>query len=538
MHYKRSYLVLTGWLFFWLATAYGQVWQADNGDGTYRNPILHLDYSDPDVVRVGEDYYMTASSFNCTPGLPILHSKDLVNWQLINYALPEQYPEEVFALPQHFKGVWAPCIRYKDGIFYIYYGDPDFGIYQLTATDPAGEWSKPILVKKGSGLIDSSPLWDDDGRVYLVHGWAASRAQVNSLLTVHELNPQGTATIDRGRHVFDGHDAHPTVEGPKFYKRNGYYYIFAPAGGVPTGWQLVLRSRNIYGPYEEKIVLAQGNTPINGPHQGALVDTPSGESWFIHFQDLEAYGRIVHLQPVQWVDDWPVMGVDEDGDGTGEPVLRYKKPDLGQAYPPLSIPASDDFSGGQPGLQWQWHANPKLTWSVMLPGKEYLRLFALPRSESFVNHWETPNLLLQKFPAPDFTVTTSLTLEASDKQQSGGLIIMGRNYSSLQLTRVEEGYELAQVVCLQADKGKPENVIATKLLQEKSLQLRVKVSAPDARCEFSYSTDGKTFYRIGEDFMAVPGGWIGAKVGLFAGKAADSARGGYLDVDWFTVTPN
>ncbi len=530
----------------WLVTALfllchhgltGQVWRADNGDGTYSNPILYADYSDPDVIRVGDDYYMTASSFNCTPGLPILHSKDLVNWSLINYALPRQYPEEVFDQPQHFKGVWAPCIRYRDGIYYIYYGDPDFGIYQLKSEDPAGEWSEPVLVKPGKGLIDSSPLWDDDGQAYLVHAWAASRVQVNSLLTVHRMNSEGTRVLDRGKHVFDGHDAHPTVEGPKFYKRKGYYYIFAPAGGVATGWQLVLRSRNIYGPYEEKVVLAQGNTAINGPHQGAWVDTPEGTSWFIHFQDVEAYGRIVHLQPVQWVDDWPVIGADPDGDGMGEPVLRHVKPHADTKHLSVSPPESDEFSGGELGLQWQWHANPQLVWSALLPGKDHLRLFALPRSAQFINHWETPNLLLQKFPAPDFTATAKITLEATDADQSGGLLVMGRSYSALQLTKVSDGYVLQQVICEQADKGKPEVVVASRPLREKNLYLRVQVRGPEARCTFSFSTDGQTFEPIGDPFTAVPGGWIGAKVGLFAGKGSGSARGGYLDVDWFRITP-
>jgi beta-xylosidase len=371
----------------------------------------------------------------------------------------------------------------------------------------------------------------------LVHAWAASRVQVNSLLTVHAMNAAGTEVLDRGRHVFDGHDAHPTVEGPKFYKRNGYYYIFAPAGGVATGWQLVLRSKNVYGPYEEKVVLAQGNTAINGPHQGAWVDTPEGESWFIHFQDVEAYGRIVHLQPVQWVDDWPVIGVDTDGDGVGEPVLRHKKPHHNQGSPVAGLPESDEFSAPELGLQWQWHANPQLVWSALIPGKDHIRLFALPRPEAFINHWTTPNLLLQKFPAPDFTATTKITLETTDVDQSGGLMIMGRNYSTLQLTKVAEGYELVQVICEQADKGKPEQVVAALPLREKTVYLRVQVKGPDARCTFSYSTDGQHFEPVGKIFTAVPGGWIGAKVGLLAGKGSTSARGGYIDVDWFNITP-
>ena len=218
-----------------------KVWVADQGDGTYKNPILYADYSDPDVVRVGDDYFMTASSFNCAPGLPILHSKDMVNWKLINYALPEQVPVDHFSVPQHGNGVWAPSIRYHNNEVYIYWGDPDFGIYMVKTKDPFGEWEAPVLVMEAKGAIDPSPLWDDNGKAYIVHAWAGSRAGVKSLLTVHEMNADGTKVLDSGKHVFDGHENHPTVEGSKFYKRNGYYYIFAPAGGVATGWQLILR---------------------------------------------------------------------------------------------------------------------------------------------------------------------------------------------------------------------------------------------------------------------------------------------------------
>ncbi|HVF29745.1 MAG TPA: glycoside hydrolase 43 family protein, partial [Pyrinomonadaceae bacterium] len=217
-----------------------KVWVADNGDGTYKNPIIHADYSDPDVVRVGGDYYMTASSFNAAPGLPILHSKDLVNWRLINYVFEEQEPRDVFGSAQHGGGVWAPSIRFHKGEFYIYYPDPDFGIYMTKTKDPAGKWSKPLLIKAGKGWIDPCPLWDDDGQAYLVSAFAGSRSGIKTILIISRMNPEGTRLIDDGVLVFDGHDKHPTVEGPKFYKRDGYYYIFAPAGGVATGWQLVL----------------------------------------------------------------------------------------------------------------------------------------------------------------------------------------------------------------------------------------------------------------------------------------------------------
>ncbi|HRV56343.1 MAG TPA: glycoside hydrolase 43 family protein, partial [Mangrovimonas sp.] len=268
----------------WAQTS--QVWVADQGDGTYKNPVLYADYSDPDVVRVGDDFYMTASSFTAVPGLPILHSKDLVNWELINHAVQEIVPIPVFNVPQHGNGIWAPSIRYHHDEFYIYWGDPDFGIYMVKTKNPYGDWEKPVLVMEGKGLIDPCPFWDEDGKAYLVHAYAGSRASVKSILVINKMNPEGTKVLDKGKVVFDGHDAHPTVEGPKFYKRSGYYYIFAPAGGVATGWQLVLRSKNIYGPYEEKVVLEQGSTNINGPHQGAWLDSPNGEDWFVHFQDV------------------------------------------------------------------------------------------------------------------------------------------------------------------------------------------------------------------------------------------------------------
>jgi beta-xylosidase len=240
---------------------------------------------------------MTASSFNHVPGLPVLHSRDLVNWTLKGYALKNLYPEEHFKKVRHGGGVWAPSIRFHQGKFYIYYPDPDFGIYVITAQNINGPWSSPILVESGKGLIDPCPLWDDDGKVYLVHAYAGSRASIKSILVLKEMNKQGTRVTGDPVMIFDGHDTDPTVEGPKIHKRNGYYYVFAPAGGVSTGWQLVLRSRHVFGPYERKMVMHQGKSSINGPHQGAWVDTPSGENWFFHFQDKGAYGRIVHLQP-------------------------------------------------------------------------------------------------------------------------------------------------------------------------------------------------------------------------------------------------
>lgn len=522
------------------------MWVADQGNGTYRNPVLHADYSDPDVCAVGDDFYMTASSFGCTPGLPVLHSKDLVNWRIVNYALKELEPKEFYNSARHGKGVWAPSIRYHKGEFYIYWGDPDFGIFMVKTKDPAGEWEKPVLVKAGKGMIDPAPLWDEDGHVYLVHAWAGSRSKMNSIVVVCEMNAEGTRVISNPVLVYDGNDGvNHTVEGPKFYKRNGYYYIFAPAGGVATGWQLVLRSRSVYGPYAPKIVMAQGKTDINGPHQGAWIDTNTGESWFVHFQDKAMYGRVIHLNPMTWVNDWPVIGVDKDGDGCGEPVTIYRKPDVGGTYSIETPVESDEFNTRRLGLQWEWHANYQDMFGFT-SDLGFVRIYGHVLSENFVNFWEVPNLLLQKFPAEKFTATAKLKVSAKMDGQQSGLIVMGWDYSYIGVEKVGERFILKQAVCKDAEQNTPETAVrlaeipASRVYEaglypncEREIYLRVKVEKGGI-CRFSYSLDGKKYMSAGTPFTARQGKWIGAKVGLFSTAPYGKERG-WVDADWFHV---
>ena len=523
-----------------------EVWVSDEGNGMYRNPVLHADYSDPDVCAVGEDYFLTASSFNCTPGLPILHSKDLVNWKIVNYALKKVEPVEYYNEARHGKGVWAPSIRFHEGVFYIYWGDPDFGIFMVKTRDPYGEWDKPVLVKAGKGMIDPCPLWDDDGRVYLAHAWAGSRAKFNSVLTVCEMNKEGTAVISDPVLVFDGNDGvNHTIEGAKFYKRNGFYYLFAPAGGVVCGWQLVMRSKDVYGPYEARIVMAQGKTDINGPHQGGWVDTPAGESWFLHFQDKGAYGRVLHLNPMKWINDWPVIGVDKDGDGCGDPVSRYRKPKTGKTYPIETPVESDEFDTRKLGLQWEWHANYQDVFGFTT-NMGYVRIYGHELSPHFKNFWEVPNLLMQKFPAEEFTATAKLKVSAKDDGQLSGLIIMGWDYSWIGVEKQGEKFLLKQAVCKDAEQGNLEQVSTLAVLEpsrkfeaglfpnyEREIYIRVHVDK-GAYCRFSYSLDGKKFTEAGTLFKARQGKWIGAKVGMFSVTPHGKERG-WLDVDWFRV---
>ena len=553
------------------AQAPSKTWNPNLPGGKYKNPVINADYSDPDVCRVGNDYYMTSSSFACFPGLQILHSTDLVNWELIGHALDDYYPDDAWQQRvQHGNYVWAPSIRYHDGWFYIYCGDPDNGLFMTRTQDPRGPWEKPVWVKQGKGLIDCCPLWDEDGKAYLSHGCAGSRAGVKSVLFVAPLSPDGTTVIGPSRIVYDGHETQPTIEGTKFYKRNGYYYIMSPAGGVPTGWQVTLRSRSPFGPYEEYISMAQGSSDTNGPHQGAWVETQNGEDWFLHFQDKDAYGRVVHLQPMKWVNDWPVIGVDKDGDGVGEAVATYKKPNLPSSgdFQPLE---SDEFDSTELGLQWQWQGPWSHYWYFCDAKNSRLRLYGVENFKDYKNLSDAPNLLLQKTPADDFTMTAKVKFapnpDFKPKGENAGLVVMGQDYAALKIVDTKDGMVLQQVTCKKAFDGKPETVVASVPLEgikgeepytvkyashgvgnvkpsarvtTPDLWLQVRVHGkkekgkvvPHAMCTFYYSLDGKKFERLGEEFEAQPGRWIGAKVGLFCCRPGTKNDGAWLDVDW------
>lgn len=500
---------------------YGQmaVYDPNISPDIYRNPIIYADYSDPDVVRVGDDFYMVSSSFSHFPGLPILHSRDLVNWEIIGHACQE-YPDVSFAVPHHGDAIWAPSIRYHNGEFFIYFGDPDRGVYMTKAKNAAGPWTPLKLIKKVVGWIDCCPLWDDDGKAYLVHAYANSRSGVKSILLINEMSPDGEEILGTSTLVFNGQKDHPTCEGPKLYKRNGYYYIFTPAGGVATGWQTVLRSKNIYGPYEDKIVLEQGSTVINGPHQGAWVDTPSGTDWFVHFQDKGTYGRVVLLEPMTWQEDWPVIGKDIDENGIGEPLIIHEKPIKGKST--LVPQTSDNFEGDQPGLQWQWQANPSSDWYELKQGQLVLKGLG---HTPLQNLWMMPNLLMQKFPAPEFSATTEISLKEGEIGDEAGLIIFGLDYSRISLKKISSRkYQLVLQTCHQADKGKIETKVSEISGQQNFVHFRVAVKEagrttselPKASCQFQYSFDGKQFNNLGEPFLAKEGKWVGAKVGLYA----------------------
>ena len=492
----------------------------------YQNPVLPMDFSDPDAVRVGDDYYLISSSFTYLPGVPVLHSRDLVHWERIGNCV-EHLPFDRYAEPAHGCGTWAPALRYHAGKFYAFIPLPDEGIFYTTATDPAGPWTELKCVKSASGWIDPCPLWDDDGSVYMAHAYAKSRCGIKNRIQVSKLDPETLEVIDDGPVVFDGTLTQPTAEGPKMYKRNGWYYIFIPAGGVEFGWQTVLRSRNVFGPYEDRIVMHQGNADINGPHQGAWVDDPQGNDWFLHFQDRFELGRVVHLQPMCWHNDWPFIGVEQNGDGIGEPVNEWNCPQ-GEAVAGLAV--SDTFPGGVPGLQWQWQANPQSE-KWLRKGADGLHLTC--GSDTTV--WRMANLLSQMLPAADFTAEVPLSLANAGAGAKVGVVIEGHTYSVIELCREETGAVLrvlrgnvkesvkrGQVVPVSGALSEAEETVLTeKKIDTNEITVTLKVT--DAKhVQYGFVTAQGENVPLGEAQPIARATWTGARLGVFARGGADT----------------
>ena len=468
----------------------GLAW-GDLGNGMYANPVLNADFSDPDVIRVGERFYMVASDFHFM-GMQVLESEDMVNWHYISQ-IYRRIDEPGWDDNKHYAGgSWAPSIRYHDGRFYVYFCTPDEGLYMTTATDAKGPWEPLHLVKRVEKWEDPCPLWDDDGQAYL------GRSQHGAgPIIVHKVSADGRQLLDEGVTVYTG----PVAEGTKWLKRNGYYFLIIPEGGVGGGWQTVLRSRNIYGPWERRIVLEQGTTKINGPHQGALVDAPDGSWWFYHFQETPELGRVVHLQPARWLDEWPLMGVDLDGNGIGEPVAKWQKPIASDSR---ALPQTDDGFSGTLGLQWQWNHNPRDEYWSLKERKGWLTLHALPAENLKSSH----NMLTQKVMG---YVSESTTLMEMRGRCFAGLACIGREFRGVGVT--QEGIVVEH---------NGERTVVRKG-RFKRVYLRVQNDCVKRSHRFFYSLDGRSYEPAGEAFSMHSGYWKGIRVGLFcygeSGKA-------------------
>ncbi|MDE7306578.1 MAG: glycoside hydrolase 43 family protein [Clostridia bacterium] len=489
----------------------------------YLNPVIHSDYSDPDVIRVGSDFFMVASSFNHVPAVPVLHSKNLVEWRLVNYVLKE-LPFPRFEKVCHGNGAWAPSIRCRNGRFYCLIPFPDDGIYVSETDNPYGEWSplRPLL--QGKGFEDPCPIWAD-GRCYVAFAFAKSRHGDNSQIAIFETDEDMVIPAREYTIVFDGHDIAPKIEGPKIYRHAGLYYILAPAGGVSTGWQVALRSKSIYGPYESKIILTQGDTDINGPHQGALIDLDgAGDKWaFMHFQDKGAYGRVVHLQPAAWRDGWIYCGLTDGSNLPGYPASDGEYPvDIQTDY---TIDPSDEFDGEKLSLVWQTPANLNSDWYEFKHG---LKLKCAYHDEKPLAN--VPQLFMQKVAYLNFSAKAKCRLNLVNDGDEAGFVVFGKEYAYICVVR-RDGQNYLEIRKGSIGGGDDETLAKSQPYDEPyvSFQMSAKYEERN-KLTYRFTFGGSAFTH---KFYASKGEWTGAKIGIYA--RGDSQNGGSATFKYFRV---
>jgi beta-xylosidase len=392
----------------------------------FQNPIISVDYSDPDVIRVGKDFYMVSSSFNFCPGIPLLHSLDLVHWEIINYISSDLIPG--FDKVRPGEGAWAPSIRFHHGLFYVMVPFPDEGLFVSTASDPYKEWSPLRCLLKGKGYEDPCPVWLKNGETYVVFAFVKSRIGFNSKLAVIKTDENLTKAKGEYKVIFEGNEVCQGIEGPKFYLLNNWIYIFAPAGGVSHGFQLALRSKEIYGPYEWKIILKENGNGINGPHQGALVSLDEKNDYaFIHFSDQGNIGRIVYLEPVFFTSGgWPSCGKEEGPVLEGQLNIQEKH---------LRLDFNDDFINHL-SLHWQTPCSvERKDW--ISSSCEGLKMNAKPLKETSLRLF--PYVLTEKIPSFSFEASVEVVLNLEEGEEIG-FGLLGSQYGFINIFKKEGKY--------------------------------------------------------------------------------------------------
>ncbi len=486
----------------------------DQGDGTFANPVLNADFSDPDVIRVGDKYYMTCSEFHFI-GMPILESEDMVNWHVVSHIFSSIDLVGYSSMEKYGGGTWAPALRYHNGRYYMYVCTPDEGLFMSSATDIKGPWDPLYQVKNVSGWEDPCPFWDEDGQAYL------GRSQLGGgPIILHMMSADGRKLLDGGKEIYRGN----TAEGTKIFKKDGYYYLSIPEGGVGSGWQTVLRSKTIYGPYERKVVLERGSTNINGPHQGALVDTPEGEWWFYHFQSTGALGRVVHLQPVTWEDGFPTIGYDYDGNGVGEPMKICPKPNVGKTVAPHAPQGSDDFSETILHPMWQFNHNlDNDHWSL---SKREGWLTITPMLAK--NLRESRNQFTQKLMGYEGQATVKIDFAELNDYSRTGMECIGSKYVGVGIRKSQGNVQIyienEGTVKILSTLEKSDNHIA---------YVRLNFDAQQKHFQFSYSFDGQSFTNAGDHFEESDRDWKGCRVGLYSYTTSTTQEGGTAYFDDF-----
>ncbi|MFN3648476.1 MAG: family 43 glycosylhydrolase [Armatimonadota bacterium] len=494
-----------------------RTWTADNGDGTFTNPLFYDEFSDPDLIRVGSDYYMTGTTMHAMPGLPLLHSRDLVNWRLLSYAAdrldfgPEYRLEngkEIYG-----QGVWAPALRHHRGTFYIFDNIRGQPTQIFSARDPRGPWKRTPMKR---GFHDLSVLFDDDGKVYVIWGYREIRlARLNDELT--DVIP-GTERIIIPRDAGMG-------EGSHFYKIDGKYYITS-AWYLGTMRMPCARADRPEGPYEVVPAISGGEDygiAKGALHQGGIVSTPGGEWWGFSMMDFNSLGRLTGLSPVTWKDGWPYFGLPGN---LGRSPRTWVKPNTRHSSGPRApFQRSDDFSGRRLQPVWQWnHAPEDAKWSLT-ERSGYLRLHSLPAPE----FWWARNTLTQRAVGPQSVATAELDPSGMKPGDVAGLGLLNSPYAWIGVSR-----GAAELTLEQFDKGSGKTTRVP--LKSGRVWLRADCDFFTEKARFSYSTDGQRFQEVGDPFTMVfqLKTFQGVRYSLFHYNTS-GAPGGHADFDRLTV---
>lgn len=523
---KHKICIATVALGFAFSPVWGQsLWQADNGDGTFTNPLLWGDYPDPDVCRVGDTYYMVSTSMHYVPGCPILSSKDLVNWHPVGYAV-ERYEEDPRYDMQggtlYLNGSWAASIRHHKGKYYVAFCTPygwgtKTGHFSVCEAErPEGPWKRTVFPEY---LYDPGLFFDDDGRVYVAHGQGTIKL-TELEADVRSVKPGTEKVIWKGgfkddRTLGGGFG----MEGSHMYKINGMYYILCPAGGT-GGWQVCLRSDKIDGPYEHRIVMDDDRSyPGNGLHQGGMVQTKNGDWWFIIMQDRGAIGRVPCLVPVTWKDGWPMLGAD------GLDAIVYDKPAGCKGHVALPM-TSDEFDTRRLGLQWQWNHNPdNRTWSLE-KHRGYMRLGA-HRADDLKN---ARNTLTQRVLGPLSTATVEMDIAGLKNSCTAGFGVFEFPYAYVGVTQKNDGRRI--VMCNDGQEVASEPLAASV----RTVWIRIFTSDHDFTASFFYSLDGHHFKPFGNKLkMGLGLPWTANRFALFNFATEAEGVGGYADFNWFRM---
>jgi xylan 1,4-beta-xylosidase len=518
-----------------------KTWTSDNGNGTFSNPLFYDEFSDPDVIRVGNDYYLTGTTMHTMPGVPVLHSRDLVNWKFVSYALDQLDLGPEFRLVDgrdiYGQGIWAPCLRFHNGTFFIFCNVNKKRTQRFTAKTPAGPWMRTEMK---FSFHDLSVLFDDDGKVYVVWGYdEIHAAELNEDLT--DIKPAGERII-----IQKGSGA---GEGSHFYKIDGKYFI-TMANWDPSCYQICARSDKPFGPYEIMLISAgehfgvgsgwklpystehhafetippgENSVGCNTLHQGGIVQTQSGEWWALSMMDHNSVGRLTCLSPVTWENGWPYLGL--PGNLTKTPTT-WIKPQTGfVSSPQAPYERSDDFSGSTLKPIWQWnHVPVSAKWSLTRR-KGYLSLQSLP-AEDF---WRARNSLTQRAIGPESEATTVLDGAVMKDGDIAGLALLNYPYGWIGIRRDGEAFEVQQF-------EQRTNQLERRKVQTTLLWFRVHCNFDTELAQFSYSTDGKNFVHLGPEFIMAYQlkTFQGARIALF-NYNVKGVEGGTAAFDSFEV---